>query len=78
MSGVGEMYVESDVNRWFSDSLKDLLSKILVPDPSARIGLYNVTFELTLSIPHFKIIITVLVMNIDYTASLVSWRRFEE
>ena len=34
-------------SRWFSDSLKDLLSKILVPDPSARIGLYNVIDSLT-------------------------------
>ena len=48
------MYVESDMSRWFSDPLKDLLSKILVPDPSARIGLYNVISALTLSIPLFN------------------------
>lgn len=32
-------------NSWFSDQLKDLLSKILVPDPLARLSLFDVIID---------------------------------
>ena len=42
------------LSSWFSENLKDLLSKILVPEPTARLSLDEVGFFISLSINSFQ------------------------